>query len=73
MRDVELDEKYMKMALKEAEQAGQEEEVHVCAILVKGDQVLLKDHNRGIKLNDPTAHARFSSSEKQGKCLGIID
>jgi len=69
MRDVELDERYMKMALEEAEQAGQEGEIPVGAILVIGDQVLSKDHNRCIELNDPTAHAEVLVLRKAGQVL----
>jgi tRNA(adenine34) deaminase len=70
MRVREVDERCMKMALEEAEQAGQEGEVPVGAILVKGDQVLAKDHNRCIELNDPTAHAEVLVLRKAGEVLG---
>ena len=70
MIDQEFDEKYMKMALKEAEQAGREGEVPVGAILVKGEQILSKNHNRCIELNDPTAHAEILVLRKAGKVLG---
>jgi tRNA(adenine34) deaminase len=70
MRGLEFDEKNMKMALEEAEQAGREGEVPVGAILVKGDQVLAKDHNRCIELNDPTAHAEVLVLRKAGQVLG---
>ena len=70
MRDREFDEKYMKMALEEAEEAGRKGEVPVGAILVKGDQVLAKDHNRSIELSDPTAHAEVLVLRKAGEVLG---
>jgi len=70
MRDREFDEKYMKMALEEAERAGQKGEVPVGAVLVKRDRVLAKDHNRCIELNDPTAHAEILVLRKAGKVLG---
>jgi len=70
MRDREADERFMKMALEEAKQAGQEGEVPVGAILVIGDQVLAKDHNRCIELNDPTAHAEILVLRKAGQVLG---
>ena len=70
MRDRETDERFMKMALEEAKQAGQEGEVPVGAILVIGDQVLAKDHNRCIELNDPTAHAEILVLRKAGQVLG---
>jgi tRNA(Arg) A34 adenosine deaminase TadA len=70
MKDRELDEKYMKMALKEAKLAGRRGEVPVGAVLVKGDRVLSKDHNRCIELSDPTAHAEVLILRKAGEALG---
>jgi len=67
--DAEFDEKYMKMALEEAEKAGRRGEVPVGAILLKGDQVLSKDHNRCIELSDPTAHAEILVLRKGGEIL----
>jgi len=69
-RDKKFDERYMEMALEEAEEAGLKGEVPVGAILVKGDRVLAKDHNRCIELNDPTAHAEVLVLRKGGKVLG---
>jgi len=69
MKQWDLDENYMKMALKEAEGAGRKGEVPVGAILVKGDRVLAKDHNRCIELSDPTAHAEVLVLRKGGKKL----
>jgi tRNA(adenine34) deaminase len=59
----------MKMALEEAEKAGQSGEVPVGAILLKGDQVLAKDHNRCIEFSDPTAHAEILVLRKGGEIL----
>jgi len=70
IRDKKFDERYMKMALKEAEEAGRKGEVPVGAILVKEDWVLAKDHNRCVELNDPTAHAEVLVLRKGGKELG---
>jgi tRNA(adenine34) deaminase len=69
MEEKELDERYMKMALEEAEKAGQRGEVPVGAVLLKGDQVLAKDHNRCIELSDPTAHAEILVLRKGGEIL----
>ena len=57
------------MALEEAEEAGQRGEVPVGAVLLKGDQVLAKDHNRCIELSDPTAHAEILVLRKGGEIL----
>ncbi|MGA2468364.1 MAG: deaminase, partial [Thermodesulfobacteriota bacterium] len=67
LRDRMVDEKYMKVALEEAKKAGQRGEVPVGAILLKGDQVLAKDHNRCIELSDPTAHAEILVLRKGGE------
>jgi tRNA(Arg) A34 adenosine deaminase TadA len=67
--DKELDERYMKMALEEAEKARGRGEVPVGAILLKGHQVLAKDHNRCIELSDPTAHAEILVLRKGGEIL----
>jgi tRNA(adenine34) deaminase len=62
-------EKYMEMAVEEAKRAGQQGEVPVGAILVKGDRVIARDHNRCIELNDPTAHAEVLVLRKAGRVL----
>jgi tRNA(adenine34) deaminase len=67
--DKEFDEMYMKMALEEAEKAGERGEVPVGAILLKGDQVLARDHNRCIELSDPTAHAEILVLRRGGEIL----
>jgi len=69
MNDMVIDEKYMKMAIKEAGQAARSGEVPVGAVLVKGDRVLAEDHNQCIKQSDPTAHAEVLVLRKAGKAL----
>jgi tRNA(adenine34) deaminase len=69
MNDTVIDEKYMKMAIKEAGQAARSGEVPVGAVLVKGDRVLAEDHNQCIKQSDPTAHAEVLVLRKAGKAL----
>lgn len=61
VRDVmKSHETYMREALIEAEKGGLEGEVPVGALLVSptGD-IIARDHNRPIALNDPTAHAEI--------------
>lgn len=48
---------FMKLALKEAEQALSEDEIPVGAILVKNSQIILSDHNRTRQKQNPLAHA----------------
>jgi tRNA(adenine34) deaminase len=69
MVDQEFDEKYMRMALEEAKKAGRRGEVPVGAVLLKGNLVLSKDHNRCIELNDPTAHAEVLVLRRGGEIL----
>jgi tRNA(adenine34) deaminase len=53
------DERFMRMALVEAEYALQEKEIPVGAIVVCQGKVIAKAHNQTLKLNDPTAHAEM--------------
>ena len=69
MNDTIIDQKYMRMALREAELAARSGEIPVGAILVKGDRVLAEEHNQCIKQSDPTAHAEVLVLRKAGKAL----
>jgi tRNA(adenine34) deaminase len=69
VKDRDVDEKYMRVALREAEKANRGGEVPVGAVLVKGDRVLAKDHNRCIELHDPTAHAELLVLRRGGEAL----
>jgi len=69
MNNTVIDEKYMRMALKEAGLAARSGEVPVGAILVKGDRVLAEDYNQCIKRSDPTAHAEVLVLRKAAKAL----
>jgi tRNA(adenine34) deaminase len=51
--------RFMRLALKQALQAAQKEEVPVGAVLVKDGRVLAMDRNRIRALRDPTAHAEM--------------
>ena len=50
---------WMRVALQEAEEAFNEEEVPVGAIVVKDGMIIGRGHNRIEALNDPTAHAEI--------------
>ncbi len=59
------DEKYMKLALLEAEKAGQMDEVPIGAILVaENGEVIAASHNQTITLTDPTGHAEILALRK---------
>ncbi len=56
---VHSDEHYMKQAILEAQQACDEGEIPVGAIVVCNNRIIAKDHNRVERLNDATAHAEM--------------
>jgi tRNA(adenine34) deaminase len=53
------DVEFMQLALEQARDAAEAEEVPVGAILVKADQILARGNNRTIRDCDPTAHAEI--------------
>jgi len=51
---------FMREAIKEAKEGWLDGEVPVGALLIsQSDEILARDHNRCISLNDPTAHAEI--------------
>ena len=64
-----LDEKYMEIALKEAQKAVILDEVPVGAVIVKDGIILAKGHNLREKSNDPTSHAEINAIRKACKKL----
>jgi len=67
--DMNLDEKYMLVALKEAQKAAILDEVPVGAIIVKEDKIIARGHNLREKSNDPTSHAEVNVIRKACKKL----
>ena len=53
------DEYFMRQALKEAQQAYDEDEVPIGAVIVMGGRVIARGHNQTERLNDCTAHAEI--------------
>ncbi len=53
------DEYYMEMALREAQNAFDEDEVPVGAVVVQQDRIIARGYNMTEKLKDPTAHAEM--------------
>lgn len=51
------DERFMRMALREAQRGAREGEIPVGAVVVHEGRVLARAHNRPIHLHDPSAHA----------------
>ena len=63
------DEKFMKLALKEAKKAYDEDEVPVGAVLVKDGKVIAKAHNQKETKLDTTKHAEITVIQKASKKL----
>ena len=62
---------YMKMALQQARQALEEEEVPVGAIIVQGGhRVIAAAYNQREQLRDPTAHAEMIAITQAAESLG---
>jgi tRNA(adenine34) deaminase len=53
------DEHFMHQALKEAQQAYDEDEVPIGAVVVMNDRIIGRGHNQTERLNDCTAHAEI--------------
>ena len=64
-----MQEKFMKIALKEAKKAYDKEEIPVGAVIVKDDKVVAKAHNLKEQKNDTTKHAEILAIQKASKKL----
>ena len=64
------DERFMRLALQEAEQAAKEDEVPIGAVIVIGDRIIAKSHNLTEALNDVTAHAEMQAITSAANRLG---
>ncbi len=60
----------MEIALEEANSGALEGEVPIGAVLTRGGDIIARDHNRSIQLNDPTAHAEILAIRRGGEVLG---
>jgi len=61
---------YMRQALREAEQAFEEDEVPVGAVIVHQGRVIAAAHNQRETLKDPTAHAEMIAITQAAESLG---
>lgn len=64
-----MQEKYMKLALKEAQKAYDKGEIPVGVVIVKDDVVIAKAHNLKEIKNDTTKHAEILAIQKASKKL----
>jgi tRNA(adenine34) deaminase len=64
------DEHFMRLALREAEQALAHDDVPVGAVLVHGGEVIGAGHNERELREDPTAHAELLAIREGARSLG---
>lgn len=67
---MELDEKYMREALKEAVAAREADEVPIGAVIVCKGRVIARGHNMTEMLHDPTAHAEMIALTAATEAMG---
>jgi tRNA(adenine34) deaminase len=60
----------MRRALQEAQQAADEGEVPIGAVIVHGDRLVASAHNQREQLHDPTAHAEMIAITQAAEALG---
>lgn len=63
-------ERWMREALREAQQALEEGEIPVGAVAVRDGRVIGRGHNQREALHDPTAHAEILALRQAGRQLG---
>lgn len=66
----ELDEKFMKEALREAMEAESEDEIPIGAVIAFKGRVIAKSHNMTERLHDPTAHAEMIALTAATEAMG---
>ena len=61
---------FMKMALQQAQEASEQNEVPIGCVVVSNDRVIAKSHNLTETLNDVTAHAEMQAITSAANYLG---
>lgn len=69
-RQLEADERFMRLALEEARRAATEGEVPIGAVVVLDGAVISSAHNRRELDHDPSAHAEFRAMTEAAQKLG---
>ena len=65
-----MHESFLRRALEEAQQAFDEDEVPVGAVIVHGERIIASAHNQREQLRDPTAHAEMIAITQAAESLG---
>lgn len=67
---MDIDEKYMAEALKEAHLALEEDEIPIGAVIVCKGRIIAREHNMTERLHDPTAHAEMIAITAATEAVG---
>ena len=67
---MEMDERYMLEALKEAQAAREEDEIPIGAVVVCRGRIIARGHNMTERLHDPTAHAEMIAITAATEAMG---
>lgn len=67
---MDIDEKYMAEALKEARLAFEEDEIPIGAVIVCRGRIIGRGHNMTERLHDPTAHAEMIAVTAATEAMG---
>ena len=67
---MDIDEKYMAEALKEAHLALEEDEIPIGAVIVCKGRIIARGHNMTERLHDPTAHAEMIAITAATEAVG---
>ena len=67
---MDVDERYMQEALREAQAALEEDEIPIGAVIVCRGRIIGKGHNMTERLHDPTAHAEMIALTAATEALG---
>ena len=70
--EYEYFEKYMRIAIEEAESAYREDEVPIGAVIVENGNIISRAHNRNRQLCDTTAHAEILALREASRLKGKI-
>jgi len=70
MREIKMNEFFMKKALEEAKKAFEKDEVPVGAVIVRNDEIIAAGHNSRELSKDATAHAEMLAIKKACEALG---
>lgn len=67
---MEMDERYMLEALKEAQAAWDEDEIPIGAVITCRGRIIARGHNMTERLHDPTAHAEMIAITAATEAVG---